>query len=1402
MATTPTLLEPVTVTGQPIDIETDDIVQDILNAATVNNPEIRFAHDMLNAAGFNGNGIPLDEGPQNLPEAASFTGVGIPAAGKDPFAADEDEEPEEAQRTLLERAGRVGVMVLRAPFDVAGSTIDQLDRLRALASAKIGETLASAFGAEAGQQMQLALGAEITEPQDIGGTIERITNKVLAQPETGLERGVNDVARFLVAFVPGMKALKAAGMASRVAQASAAGGATEFFALDPDAPFFAEAFSGLSPEMQDFVRTYLKDPANDIQAEENFREALRASGTRALFDGVLFGALLESLIVTMGLVRQGLKSKNLFVTGQAEFIIASREAAEGVLPRSVAPDILGVRVQRVIQSGAPRVPVRRQLPVRATQETIPLTPGPARAPIQPTTQRALPAGQTVLRLKEGITPEKVVDDIFETLQVGIGRSSQADVVAAIEVVAKQSGRDPKEIANFLRIGEALVRGGGGGSPVPISRLDFFRRVLGPDDAKDLALLAGIIGTGGAALTLGMPTDEKELTTVMTEAGIGTSLARFLARRFGTLARSLDEAAASGSVAAPAAARGVRPTVGSGAIVTDVIEKGVPEVSEEVLEGQAREAAEELLFLKPTRIDVRGVRKDINFAKIDQDQEVQDLLGFISDVDEAAITEGRRLGTSMQAEAQLARTMGMTVEDLHAFAQKASILPKVAVAANEILVASATRLEELRKAVMSGAGSLIEDEYLKQYMIHGKIQRSVGTIRAESGRTLGMYRIDRSGNIELLHSLTEQAKRAGKKTGVTARQLAEASGTLTPVQQAKFAREMTRPTASGALLELWMNNILSGPKTAGANLTGSVVGLMMAPTERAISTRYNQFLHGDMAVGEASLMLYSYIANIGDALSLARKTFRTGEPGFTGSRAEMMRQPQITAEAFNLDPSTTAGAMINGLGTLIRTPGRILMATDDAAKLLLYRAELRAQGLRSARAQNIGVGDLDRFLDDFMATPPEQAINAATKSQEVYTFTNALSDKSAGFQRLRAVGAAVQGLTSQHPIFKLIVPFVRTPVDLATVSGERTPILNLLSSTFRSQLASGNLEVRAEALTKLTMSAGVLGFAALLSSQGLLTGTGPNNKQMIARFREQGVQMSSIRIGDKWVGIDRLDPIGGPLIVAADLASVMGMAKVAGIPDREINSVVSAAVLSFANLFVNKTYMRGLATLMDAVRGGTFGQKNLDSAERIGLNILTGGLVPNLVQEFRRTIDRTRREVDSAIDTLKNKIPGLSSTLPAMTNAWGDEVLYGHGVGPGILKDFWNFLAPFNVTKVQQHKSSEMLADNQIAYSGPGKIMQGVELTPVEHNFLKKRQGDILRPQWERFADQPVFQRLTPGPEGGRARLFRRLAAGASRRARFELLRNPNFTARQRIQEHQRKGLLVQPAAASQGIRVR
>lgn len=98
-----------------------------------------------------------------------------------------------------------------------------------------------------------------------------------------------------------------------------------------------------------------------------------------------------------------------------------------------------------------------------------------------------------------------------------------------------------------------------------------------------------------------------------------------------------------------------------------------------------------------------------------------------------------------------------------------------------------------------------------------------------------------------------------------------------------------------------------------------------------------------------------------------------------------------------------------------------------------------------------------------------------------------------------------------PIGRMVTPVIRTPINLVHFAGERTPVLNALSATWRSDVIAGGA-ARATALGKLGGGSTLAATLVYFAGSGIVTGGGPIDPTLRREKQElTGWQLYSIRL---------------------------------------------------------------------------------------------------------------------------------------------------------------------------------------------------------------------------------------------------------------------------------------------------
>lgn len=765
------------------------------------------------------------------------------------------------------------------------------------------------------------------------------------------------------------------------------------------------------------------------------------------------------------------------------------------------------------------------------------------------------------------------------------------------------------------------------------------------------------------------------------------------------------------------------------------------------------------------------------------------------------TQGTRSVETVKEEAALMEKYGHVTEEGILRLQPGAILNDAEkTALVNVATKSGQRLKQLAEAVNPEIPESY-DEFLRQLYRHGQLDiRRIATT-AEEGRVLRMEQ-ELEGEKAFLAQFTNIMSRM--KFGQSKERMVElVKATQDLDHLTMFAKQISRPKFMDMATEVWVNGLLSGFKTMTTNTLGNGAFLLWNIGERGLSRLYSN----NIVSGEARAMVMGALASFEDALKVAWHSFRQegGEiPGELAKRvgktgaSKLERPIAITTENVNdlalmrklgmrIDETGVVGRSIDGLGSwFFRLPGRVLVSTDEFFKAIAFRAELRAQAYREAfaevEAQKLtGKAAHDAFekaVKRIEANPSDDIADKAKAFAAYTTFT----------KELGPAGKALQELSQASPMARIVLPFVRAPINLFKAGLiERTP-LAFLSQEVRQTIARGGADADL-AMTKIAMGSMMSAMFASWAASGYITGGGPSDPTERDNWRAGGWQPHSINVsklvravqgqfdgdtnprpGDQYIQLDRLEPLGMILGMAADVSEVWGQLSE---EDRDIGSAAIVLGTAFSKNFASKTFVKGVAELTVALADPD------RFAQRTAIHE-AGTLVPmsSAVAGVTREIDPTIRDAQTVVDAMRARVWPFSTSVYPDRDLFGNPKTYSPGLGPDIA-------SPFYTSTYKAHPVLDALKEDKARIANIGRNLNGVDLKthPELYDRLQVLAGHEVRDAQGRNYEEAMLDVVKEaeendypiGPDSWRAERFREVTREFHRLAREQLLaENPDL----------------------------
>lgn len=457
--------------------------------------------------------------------------------------------------------------------------------------------------------------------------------------------------------------------------------------------------------------------------------------------------------------------------------------------------------------------------------------------------------------------------------------------------------------------------------------------------------------------------------------------------------------------------------------------------------------------------------------------------------------------------------------------------------------------------------------------------------------------------------------------------------------------------TNSLLWLWPTHV--------TNMATTALMTVGRPTEKLLGSLALGPKQGGDIIRQQAIKEYGYtVAALGDAWTAMRDAFLQGDSILSPHNTEFFAgggqtlrtaQQPLPWKPVNSITDLAHNAWVSAnYRNIVGLPTRTLGAADEYFKTLRYRAVVQAEAAVKANQAGLKGEEFKRYVQEQMekAIDPAtgQALNArALQESQVSTFQQELLKGTAG--------ATIQQVRARHPVLSLVVPFVKTPINVLRYSVKMTPGLNLLQKEFRDNIRGINgAEAQAHAFGQMTLGSTFMGLAATLALNGKMTGEGPTDPNALKELRATGWQAYAYVIdrpdgSKRYIPMNRLDPASMAMTMMVDLVSAIRHDP----ENADTERGIMALAMSLGKKFSDKTFLQSLNQTLDALSddSGDRGEKYLAgiASNTIPLSSALRGINP----------DPHLREARTFIDGVLKNVPGYSQTLPPSRDAFGEPV---------------------------------------------------------------------------------------------------------------------------------------------------
>lgn len=552
------------------------------------------------------------------------------------------------------------------------------------------------------------------------------------------------------------------------------------------------------------------------------------------------------------------------------------------------------------------------------------------------------------------------------------------------------------------------------------------------------------------------------------------------------------------------------------------------------------------------------------------------------------------------------------------------------------------------------------------------------------------------------------------------------------------------SANKAMVSVWKAGLLSGVKTQGGNFESNAAfgGMKKIADIPATAADMALYALGKTKAG-AKLGLKGErtktftTKGIGSGTKEgARKgvdTLKTGldERDFTGAADKYEQYGEI-----NFNNGSTWGKVAQ---KVFGQPANMVFRGMKAADQPFHYATLKNTLYDMAKADGINKGlkgkELQAYMAKTVANPPElmaeKALTEATKGTLAHdTFAGSVIPAiKKGINNLP--GFPKQAKETMNAAVDVVVPFSRIPAGFMSRTIDFTPLgvgREVVEQAWNHEIDQRKL---AQAIGEGLTGTGAIVLGMGMAKSGQISGDYPRSDQKEQeRWKAEGITPNSIKIGDHWISLNYLGPIG--LLFNAGKKMEDAGKEGAGAPGQ-----IASAFAGLGQGLMGQSFLQGFSSLSDTI----------NDPARNGMTFLksqVGSLVPAWSNDIANLTDSKQRQANNPIESAEARIPGVRHNLNPKLDAFGNDL----NQPSGGLNAAVNPLKPSDVRSTELTDELDRLKGSgkeNFVFPTPDKSIivgkETIRLNGDEQYAYNKVRGQEIDKAWNQIITSPEYQGL-------------------------------------------------------------
>lgn len=273
-----------------------------------------------------------------------------------------------------------------------------------------------------------------------------------------------------------------------------------------------------------------------------------------------------------------------------------------------------------------------------------------------------------------------------------------------------------------------------------------------------------------------------------------------------------------------------------------------------------------------------------------------------------------------------------------------------------------------------------------------------------------------------------------------------------------------------------------------------------------------------------------------------------------------------------------------------------------------------------------------------------------------------------------------------------LPFVSTPANIAKTALEYTPVIGFGDINKQFQNAPNNMKANVviDSLSKQFSGAALMAVGAYLASQGLVKGSGDDDKEDKTEA-SLGNASYSIKIGNSTYDLSWLSPTAIPFFEGVEVFNAFKKANSKGGIKATDTADLIDTMFGTLNPMTDMSVLQSIERIITSI---AYGGNAVKSATSTTFSSYLQQYIPTLLSQIAQVGDTKQRNtntggnvIEKTYDQIKYKIPGRRNTLPEKVDVWGDTNKTADNFGQRM---FEAFLSPANRKDYKVDKTTKEL----------------------------------------------------------------------------------------------------------------